>query len=297
MKKKDYRKISIEHFTRQVNVNVITETNDFIVSKSPTTLHEHSLNFEYPLIIEGIAFVFCVKGTASIRLNLTEHSIDQNSIVIVVPGNIIQVLKQSPDVRIEFLFFTPDFISNMRLTTQLGHIIKAVQGQACQKLNNEDFRELLTMHKLIIKQYQKTIVYREDVIRNLLYALIYQILQLYALYPGTQGGKAASRQQDIFIRFMGLLFEFYKNERSVQFYANKLFLTPKHFSKVIRAVNGKSVSEWIDEMVIMAAKALLKNTDITVAQIADELNFANPSFFSAYFKKRTGMTPVAYREN
>ena len=99
------------------------------------------------------------------------------------------------------------------------------------------------------------------------------------------------------MKFAALLYEHYKTERSVQFYAEKLHLTPKYFSKTIMEVNGKSVLELIDEMVIMAAKALLKSSVLTVSQIADELNFANPSFFGTYFKKRAGFTPLQYREH
>ncbi len=296
MKKEDFGKISIKHFARQVNVNVITETDDFIVSKSPTTLKEHALDFDYPHIIEGIAFVFCVNGDARIRINLEEHEVHENTVLVVVPNNIIQVLEQSADLKIEFLFFTFDFISNMRLSTQLGYIVKAVEEQASLNLAIEDFKQLLTIHGLIVKQYRKPVVYREDVIKNLLYAMVYQILQSYAFHAVGSSNRSLSRKQDIHMRFMGLLYEHYKSERSVRFYADKLFLTPKYFSKVIHEISGKSVLEWIDEIVIMAAKAMLKSSELSVAQISDELNFANSSFFGTYFKKRVDMTPLQYRE-
>ena len=295
-KKEDYSSISIAHFARQVNVNVITETNDFIVSKSPNSLQEYTFDFDYPHIIEGIAFVFCVKGNARIRINLTEHEVYENSVLIVVPNNIIQILEQSADLRIEFLFFTFEFVSNIRLSTQLGYIVKAVEEQASLNLSSDDFKELLTIHGLIVKQYRKPVAYREDVIKNLLYALVYQMLQLYTVSSVGSSNKKVNRKQDIHMKFMALLFEHYKTERSVKFYADKLYLTPKYFSKVINETSEKPVLDWIDEMVVMAAKALLKSSDMTVAQIAYELNFANASFFGTYFKKRVGMTPVEYRE-
>ncbi|QQT46636.1 helix-turn-helix domain-containing protein [Sphingobacterium multivorum] len=296
MKKEDFSKISIKHFARQVNLNVIAETDDFIVSKSPTTLKEHSLDFDYPHIIEGIAFVFCVSGNARIRINLEEHKVHENTVLVVVPNNIIQVLNHSEDLKVEFLFFTFDFISNMRLSNQLGYIVKAVEEQASLNLDTEFFKELLTIHGLIVKQYRKPVAYREDVIKNLLYALVYQILQSYAFHSVDSTDKTINRKQDIHMRFIGLLYEHYKSERSVQFYADKLFLTPKYFSKVIHEISGKSVLAWVDEIVIMAAKAMLKSSELSVAQISQELNFPNSSFFGTYFRKRVNMTPLQYRE-
>lgn len=295
MKKEDYSKISIEHFAKQMHTSVITDTSDFIISKSPTTLQEHSINFDYPHIVEGIALVFFVKGSAKIKINLKENKISQNTLVVFSPNSIIQVLEQTDDLKIEFLFFTFDFISNFKLTTQLADIIKSVEDQTCLHLSSELFEEMLQIHKLIAKQYQKDINYREEIIKGFLAALIYQILQLYTVL-NTEVNNVKSRKEDVYMKFMALLFQYYKTERSVQFYADRVFLTPKHFAKLIKEMNGKSASEWIDEIVIMTAKALLKSSELTVAQIADELNFSNPSFFSSYFRKRTGMTPIQYKE-
>ncbi|WP_113663267.1 helix-turn-helix domain-containing protein [Pedobacter nanyangensis] len=296
MKKEDFVKISIAHFARQLHVNVIAETNDFIVSKSPNTFREHSFDLDHPHILDGIAFVFCVKGKAKVKINLTEHDVYQNTMLIAVPNSIVQILEQSDDLKIEFLFFTFDFISNIKLSTQLGYIAKAVEKQTCLYLTDETFGDLLAVHKLIVKQYQKHIAYREDVIKNFLYALIYQILQLYATSITSSTAKGQNRKEDIHMKFMALLFEHYKIERSVKFYADKLYLTPKYFAKVVKDISGKPVLEWIDEMVIMAAKALLKSSDMTVAQISFELEFANSSFFGTYFKRRVGITPLQYRE-
>lgn len=295
MKKEDYGKISIEHFARQLHLDVIAETGDFIVSKNPTALFEHSIHLNHPQILDGIAFVFCVKGEARVKINLTEHWVYQNTVLVAVQNSIIQVLEQSDDLKVEFLFFTFDFISNIRLSTQLGYIIKAVEEQTCLYVNDDTFADLLDVHRLIVKQYQKHIAYREEVIKNFLYALIYQILQLYATDRTDNTSKARNRKEDIHMRFMALLFEYYKTERSVQFYADKMSLTTKYFARIIKETSGKPVSEWIDEMVIMAAKALLKSSDMTVAQIADELEFANASFFGTYFRKRVGITPLQYR--
>lgn len=86
-----------------------------------------------------------------------------------------------------------------------------------------------------------------------------------------------------------------KKERLAQFYVDKMFLSTKHVSRIIKDISGKSISKWIDEWVISSIKVLLKTTNMTVIQIAHELNFPNPSFMSNYRARHTGVTPIQYR--
>ena len=87
----------------------------------------------------------------------------------------------------------------------------------------------------------------------------------------------------------------YREERIISFYADKLCISAKYLSVAIKEVRGKSALDLINEAVILDAKAQLKNSDLTILQISDTLNFTNPSFFAKYFKKHTGMTPKEYR--
>jgi AraC-like DNA-binding protein len=92
-----------------------------------------------------------------------------------------------------------------------------------------------------------------------------------------------------------LLREHVKEQRSVNFYADMLYVTPKHLSMCVKEITGKTCGEIIDEMVVAEAKALLHNSELTIGRVADELNFSDQYFFSKYFKKRTGMSPMNYR--
>jgi AraC-like DNA-binding protein len=62
-------------------------------------------------------------------------------------------------------------------------------------------------------------------------------------------------------------------------------------------MSSRSASDWITRSVILNAKAKLATTNLSVQQIADELNFPNPSFFGQYFLRHTGMTPKEYRRS
>lgn len=104
-----------------------------------------------------------------------------------------------------------------------------------------------------------------------------------------------TRQEDIFNRFLELVNKYAVRERSIAFYADWLFLTPRYLSTLVRQASGRTVMDWVNEAVMQEAKLMLRHTDKLVYQIADELNFPNASFFSKYFRRMAGMTPNDYR--
>ena len=84
-------------------------------------------------------------------------------------------------------------------------------------------------------------------------------------------------------------------ERGMQFYADKLCLTPKYLSKIVKEASGRSGPEWIDDFVILEAKNLLRYSDESIKEIAYKLNFPSASVFNKFFKAKTGLGPSDYR--
>jgi len=96
-------------------------------------------------------------------------------------------------------------------------------------------------------------------------------------------------------KFLNLVQMHYKQERGLEFYADKMCITSKHLSRVLRETGNKSPNDLIDDRVVLEAQALLKSTNMTIEQISDELNFPSQSFFGKYFKRVTGMSPKEYK--
>ncbi|MDH6342867.1 AraC family transcriptional activator of pobA [Parabacteroides sp. PFB2-12] len=104
-----------------------------------------------------------------------------------------------------------------------------------------------------------------------------------------------SRKEELFIQFMDLLLEHYKEEHEVGFYAEKLFVSPQYLTLIIKKLTGKTTNKWIDDTLLMEARKLLKTTQEPVQQIAYRLNFSDQSTFGKFFKKYLGMSPLEYR--
>ena len=108
-------------------------------------------------------------------------------------------------------------------------------------------------------------------------------------------GSAHATKNNIVERFIALVEEHYREERLIGFYADKLCITPKYLSKLVKENTGRSAGEWIESHVILEARAMLQSSDMTIQQIASSLNFPNQSFFGKYFKRATGLSPKQYR--
>jgi AraC-like DNA-binding protein len=165
-------------------------------------------------------------------------------------------------------------------------------------LTDSEMEELKAYFLLIKENTEKEDYFRSDIIKRLLAAYLYKLGSiLYRHRPELQeeAAKPLKREEILFKEFIRLVSEHHRKERRVDFYAERLFLSSKHFSTVIKKVSGKTAGQWIDEYVILEAKTLLKYSAMSIQEIAYYMNFPNPSFFGKYFRHHTGMSPSEYK--
>ena len=140
--------------------------------------------------------------------------------------------------------------------------------------------------------------FSRDIVSELIAATIHKVGNLFQTYLAEHPEPEArmqNRNEAYFRQFLELLSDHYKEERSVNFYAHSLCITPKYLTTIIKCISGKPVSDWIDHFVLLEAQSLLKYTNMSVQEISYQLNFPNQSFFGCYFKRLTGMSPSQYK--
>ena len=278
-----------ERITRVEDNSVI---KNFILVKPSEIPDADSL--KDPLIFNGFIFGVCLKGNIRFKINHRVYSISENEIFTILPNHIFQILEKSEDLMLETLFLSIDYTISMPLHKNFD-LLKKIDEFPTQKIQKEDLYDLLEIHSLIAKHHRnERNPYREFMTNGFMYALLMEIGYLYETLS-VELSKSRSRQEVLTDMFFNMLLENYVEERSVAFYAERLFLTPKYLSMAVKKVTGHSIIDWINEAVIIEAKRRLKATDHTVLQISEELNFPNPSFFGRFFKQYAGMTPVEYR--
>ena len=110
-----------------------------------------------------------------------------------------------------------------------------------------------------------------------------------------QTPETTTRQTELVHRFVALVHEHSSQQREVSFYADKLCISTRYLSTIVRNIAHSSAKEFIDRSVLLEIKMLLQSTDLSVQEIAYRLHFPDQSYLGRYFKKHTGESPTEYR--
>lgn len=251
---------------------------------------------DFPGRINAGVLGLCLSGSCRVSINLKEYTITPHMLLITVPEQIIQNLGTSDDFSGIFIVVSKGFVDDAfpRLTQMLPFMFY-VKEYPCIELGQDDVNCLLEYHSLLWKKVRGTYnLFRREVAKGILMSLFYDIYNIYHQRMPREE-RPTNRKEGLMEKFLREVMDHYKSHRMVSFYADKLCLTPKHLSEVVKEVSGKTAGEWIDDFVILEAKALLKSSDISIQEVAELLHFANQSFFGKYFKHRVGLTPKEYR--
>lgn len=287
-----------EHFPSSQKVGI---GNDFCLINIESDSNMNALT--YPCRFDGILMLYCVKGNVKMSVNLNEYDIRDNSLILCSPNNILKMNGMSCNgkgpLHYVLIAMSMDFASELRIDFKrmLGDNIAMIDIPVVTL--SEESRDLLAGYLgLITKVVQTDAVLKENALRTLLSSMLCIVAGVWMEKVDELKrikSQSTSRSRMIFEQFIRLVSEYHTRYRNVGFYADKLCLTPKYLSKLIRIASGRSAPEWIDSYVILEAKNLLKYSDISIKEIVYRLNFPNQSVFYKFFKARTGMTPSAYR--
>jgi AraC-like DNA-binding protein len=265
--------------------------NDFILIDKPLILSE----FNHPFKVDVTTAIICLKGTTTGMINLKRIETKSPGFIIIMPDQILQYEHVSEDFSALFIIMSSRFTESLNIDERFP-LFMSIQKQPYIELTNAEL-EAITDYYMILKRTvaQKNNPYCLDILKYLIKAFFYAFG--YDIHIRRQKGEEKKSKHQVLVeKFMNLVQLHFKDERNLEFYANKLFLTTKHLSKVVKENSGISASAWIDNYVILEAKALLKTTDMTVQQISDRLNFPSQSFFGKYFKRLEGISPSEYKK-
>nr|WP_315028679.1 AraC family transcriptional regulator [uncultured Chryseobacterium sp.] len=250
---------------------------------------------DYPHTVNGFICAICIKGSAELKINFQKRLLEPGTLMVVLPGSMMEPIEVSENLHIDTIFFDPDFISGDAPSNNYM-FFQEIRQIPCIGLDDEAF-EIFRQHHTSISRhyYREESRSRADILQFLLLALFAEIKDVYNAHD--EQGQKHTRATELTAVFFDLLYHYHKEERSVFFYAQKMHLTSKYLTTTIRKQTGKSILIWINEAVIAQAKSLLKTTNLSVMEITDVLNFAESSLFCRFFKRHTGMTPSVYRGN
>lgn len=255
--------------------------------------------FRFPSRLNALIIGVGTEGETSLTSNLQEFRLKKDLLFIFSPKHILQV-QSNNRFKAHLIVIAPDFLKRINIDTKrMMPLFLQFSSLPCMELTHTESQSLRSFISMVEQELKGSETdFSSEIIGGLIAATIYKvgdILTHYLTEHPEVDSPIHNRAEEYFRQFTELLGEHYKHERSVGFYARQLCITPKYLTTLIKRISGKSVSEWIDNYVILEAKTLLKYSNMSVQEIAYYLNFPNQSFFGSYFKRNAGMSPSQYK--
>ena len=290
----------INSFTLAELIDLAGEQRQGLMRECITASSDSQMQvFRFPCRIDAFIIGVGTEGETSVSFNLHEFKLKKDSIFIFTPKNVLQVNSQQY-FKADVIAISPDFMRriNIDIKNMMPLFLKFVENPALT-LTPEESRSMRGMIAQIERETRGPETHFSfDIVSGLIAATIYKVgdIMYHYLAEHPEGqNNSHNRAEEYFKQFTHLLGEHFREERSVGFYARQLCITPKYLTTLIKRISGQSVSEWIDNYVILEAKTLLKYSTMSIQEIAYYLNFANQSFFGSYFKRNTGISPSQYK--
>lgn len=251
----------------------------------------------YPSNIQSALIVYSLKGKAKLTVHEDVHWIQPKELIILLPGQFVSFSDPSED----FLTVTMVISSSLFSDALSGaprfspHFFFYMRNHYWYPQTESDVLRIYNFLGMIKGKVTSQDIYRRELIIHLLRYLYLELFNAYQKEATLMADRKDIRKEELANKFFGLIMKHFKENKDVAFYADKLCITSKYLTMVIKETSGKSAKDWIVEYVILEIKTLLKNTNMNIQEIAIRTNFANQSSLGRFFRKHTGMSLSQYR--
>lgn len=240
----------------------------------------------------------CLQGEGFFTYDGRPFHVKKHDAVVINAPQQVHVVSQSEDLKVEVLAAPHDFLSNQLPANNygIGGSISLYDNPVIP-LSEEDAETLVRdIHHIRDRIADTGHLFYRELIGGLALPLIYDLFYFHA--KNRTSIFATDRSMYVVKELMALLESGRsKKYREVAYYAEQLNVTVKYLSNTVKRQTGKSVTYYIDRYTVPMIKEYLNNPDLSIVQIAEEMNFTTLSYFSRYVTKHLGMSPKAYRES
>lgn len=260
-------------------------------------LYEHDISHILPTMQDAMGFILiCHSGRARFDYAHTCYDISSRDIIIVSPGDIYTLKDISADFSCSWVGYTASALQKINRDFP-AHFFKMIASYPYHNLaDNEQYSNRMEYLKLLFdKQEEKENSYRYSIMESILRAMLLEILAGLASVAkkDKKGVEYRSQVVDDFICAV----KRQPQHREVAYFASTLGVSAKYLSTLVLDATGQSAKEFIDNNAIAYIKQLLRTTNLSVIQIAQTLAYSGDSNLCRFFKSRTGMTILEYKNS
>ena len=249
-----------------------------------------------PFLMNYVGLIVCEKGYFCFDVDKKKFTARAGETVFLSEGNNFSIGELSDDLRVSILFYHIDPIREILGSSIVAmYLYTTLTPEPCYVWTSGEESDL-ARYIALLGRHRKSAQnpFDNHECKLLLLALTYRLCSIYSRRI-IEEKNVAGHKIDTFIKLIRLIEKYYMQERGVAFYSDKLCLSPKYLSALSKSVCGYTVQELVFRAIIRKSIFWLKNTNKSVQEISDDLNFPNASFFGTFFKKQTGLAPSYYR--
>ena len=250
-----------------------------------------------PGTVAAYGYTIVLQGWITMLYNDHEVYYTKDDLIIYTPGMVVSVINISDDYRGICLVADKDFAfesPTMRDAIRAAYLPAVELREPRLTLAEDDNLHLMELMG-IIRRYLLSAghPFRSECLRTT-YGLF--LLELNAIQERTiRDRRFPKRIEELFFDFLRLVPIHFADRHDVAFYASQLCITPRYLSQIVREVSGRTVVDYINQMLLMEASYLLQQTSLPIVQIADRLHFSETASFTRFFTRMKGMTPREFR--
>ncbi len=251
----------------------------------------------------------CTDGNVDLTIDESEYHLQKNSLIVYFSYSALHILHHSDNLRGILIGANLEMIQPMLYNISNFNALFAIKQDPHQVITDEQytsFQQYINLLKFVFKkerdergklknETKRPIIEIINKQTELLsYALMLEVLQCYTHI--TADKEALTRKDEVLQKFVSQLYRNYRAQHEVGYYAEQQFLTTRYFSTIVKERSGKSPSQWIATALLVDARNLLKNSNMTIKEVSDTLCFPNQSYFGKWFKNLTKLSPLEFRK-
>lgn len=260
-------------------------------------VNEVNLTEHSPVRAEWFIAVLCTAGETSLKINKDLYSLKENDLLICHPQTILENEMDDSKFNVCGFCLSPEYIKRTFVITANNWNAKLfLEKNPVISLNDDECELFLQYFNLIKDRLTAKYTHKMQVLDLLLQAFMLEFRNAMNKHVIINPPKYNSAD-NLFSSFIELIVNSYPKERSVNYYAEQLFVTPKYLSAICKETCGETASDIITKYVKKDIELLLRDPQISIKEICNRLDFANLSFFGKYVKRNFGVSPREYREN
>lgn len=255
---------------------------------------------------EYLILLYCEAGGLQFTLNDVQYMVRPGNILMCMPQSLIGHYMRTPDFKAKVLavgkhFFDKVLSDCFEVEPNWWQKALFVRDHPIWTVSDYQTRLIQAYYQLIIVYTEDAETpYRQRIIRAMTQAAAYEILAILDqvivkdISPSATD-KTTGPKDRILLQFMQLLSKPNNTQRDVQSYAHQLLISPKYLTAVCKEKTNRTASDWINQIMLGHIRHYLAHTNLTIKEIAYQLDFPDVSFFCKYTRKHLGCSPLDYR--